>query len=69
MSRRTPRGAEFHPSSGELFRILRHHGFVVNDIIEVYAPDDAVDHPYYDKIPAGWARQWPSEEIWRACRE
>jgi SAM-dependent methyltransferase len=59
---------EFHPSAGELLRILGESGFIVNDIIEVYAPDDAVDHPYYDNIPAGWARQWPSEEIWRARR-
>jgi SAM-dependent methyltransferase len=61
-------GVEFHPSAGELIRILGQSGFTVNDIIEVYAPDDAVDHPYYDHIPARWARQWPSEEIWRAHR-
>jgi SAM-dependent methyltransferase len=59
---------EFHPSAGELFRILRQRGFIVNDIIEVYAPHDAVDAPYYDHIPARWARQWPAEEIWRARR-
>jgi hypothetical protein len=40
----------------------------VSDLIELYAPDDAVDHPYYDNIPAWSARQWPSEEIWRAQR-
>ncbi len=61
-------GVEFHPSTGELLRILMQRGFTLSDIIEVYAPDDAVDHPHYDHIPAQWARQWPSEEIWRACR-
>ena len=61
-------GVEFHPSVGELVRILCQSGFTVNDIIEVYAPDDAVDNPYNDNIPARWARQWPSEEIWLARR-
>jgi hypothetical protein len=51
-----------------LFRILRASGFTVSDIIEVYAPSDATDHPYYDSVPARWAQQWPSEEIWRAQR-
>ena len=43
-------------------------GFTLSDMIEVYAPDDAADHSYYDHVPAQWARQWPSEEIWRARR-
>lgn len=61
-------GVEFHPSTGELFHVLLESGFTVSDIIEIYAPDDAVDNPYYKYIPAQWARQWPSEEIWRAAR-
>jgi SAM-dependent methyltransferase len=61
-------GVEFHPSTGELFRILGESGFTVSDIIEVYAPDNAADHPYYDYVPAQWAQQWASEEIWRARR-
>jgi SAM-dependent methyltransferase len=61
-------GVEFHPSTGELFRILRGSGFTVSGVVEVYAPDGASDHPYYDSVPAEWARQWPSEEIWRAYR-
>jgi SAM-dependent methyltransferase len=59
-------GVQFHPAPGELLRILRVNGFSVSDIIEVYAPDDATDHPYYDSVPARWAQQWPSEELWRA---
>jgi ubiquinone/menaquinone biosynthesis C-methylase UbiE len=61
-------GVEFHPSTGQLVAVLRDSGFNVSHIIEVYAPDDAADHPYYDSIPAQWARRWPSEEIWRAQR-
>ena len=33
---------------------------------ELYAPDDAVDHAYYDTFSAEWARKWPAEEIWVA---
>jgi ubiquinone/menaquinone biosynthesis C-methylase UbiE len=57
---------EFHVSHSELFQILRWSGFDVLDFRELYAPEDAVDHPYYQFVTAEWARQWPSEEIWRA---
>ena len=41
-------------------------GFEVLDLVELYAPDDAVDHAYYDAFSAEWARKWPAEEIWVA---
>jgi hypothetical protein len=41
-------------------------GFDVVDFRELFAPDDAVNHPYYEWVPAKWAKLWPSEEIWRA---
>jgi SAM-dependent methyltransferase len=59
-------GVEFHPGFGELFRILRRNGFALVDFAELYPPDDARDHAFYDYVPAEWARQWPAEEIWRA---
>src|SRR5947209_5466521 len=59
-------GVEFHPGTGELIRILRRAGFEVVDMIDLFAPPDATDHPYYSYVPAEWARQWPAEEIWRA---
>lgn len=59
-------GVEFHPGTGDLFRMLRRAGLDVLDIVEVYAPDGAQDHPRYSYVPAEWARRWPSEEIWRA---
>ena len=34
--------------------------------LELYAPDDAVDHAYYDRFSAEWAGKWPAEEIWVA---
>ena len=57
---------EFHLGTSELFQLLRRTGFDVLDYRQLYAPDDAVDHPYYSYVPAEWAKKWPSEEIWRA---
>ena len=57
---------EFHISSSAMFQLLRQTGFEVLDFFELYAPDDAVDHPFYSYVPVAWARRWPSEEIWRA---
>jgi len=59
-------GIEWQLPHGELFRLLRRTGFDVVDLVELYAPDDAEDHPYYTFVPAAWARSWPVEEIWVA---
>jgi ubiquinone/menaquinone biosynthesis C-methylase UbiE len=57
---------DFHISGSELFQLLRKTDFDVVDFRELFAPGDAVDHPYYSYVPAEWAKQWPAEEIWRA---
>jgi SAM-dependent methyltransferase len=62
-------GVEWHLPHGELFRLLRRTGFAVVDLVELYPPADAVDHPYYDAFSVEWSRQWPSEEIWVAEKE
>jgi ubiquinone/menaquinone biosynthesis C-methylase UbiE len=59
-------GVEWQLPHMELFRVLRSTGFEVLDLIEVYAPDEAVDHAYYDAFSAEWSRKWPAEEIWVA---
>lgn len=59
-------GVEWQLPHGALFRLLRHTGFDVVDLVELYPPDDAVDHEYYDTFSVEWARKWPSEEIWVA---
>jgi SAM-dependent methyltransferase len=59
-------GVEWQLPHGELFRLLRRTGFDVVDLVELYPPDDAVDHSYYDTFSVEWARRWPSEEIWVA---
>ena len=42
------------------------HGLRDHRPLELYPPDDAVDHAYYDTFSAEWARKWPVEEIWVA---
>jgi SAM-dependent methyltransferase len=58
-------GVEFHPPTSEMLRILRENGFALLDFRELFAPEDATDHEYYDTVPAEWAKRWPDEEIWR----
>ena len=55
---------EFHLPHGEWIRLLRDSGFEIERLVEVQAPDDAVDSPRYSHVTAAWARQWPSEEAW-----
>jgi SAM-dependent methyltransferase len=59
-------GIEFHPPHGELIRLLREHGFEIEDLLELQAPADAETHPYYSYVTAEWAQRWPAEEIWKA---
>ncbi|GAA3887007.1 class I SAM-dependent methyltransferase [Streptomyces sedi] len=59
-------GVEFTLPHGELIRLLREHGFTVDELIEVAAPEaGARDYP---EVTAAWARSWPSEELWKATR-
>jgi SAM-dependent methyltransferase len=57
---------QFMLPHGELFRLLRTTGFEVEDLVELYAPDDAERHEYYSFTSPEWARKWPAEEIWAA---
>ena len=59
-------GVEFTLPHGEMLRLLRSHGFVVEDLIEIQAPVPA--HRDYTEVTAAWAADWPSEEIWKARR-
>ena len=61
-------GVEFHPSHGDWIRILTANGFTVEALHELYAPDGAATHEYYDVATADWARQWPVEDLWAARR-
>jgi SAM-dependent methyltransferase len=57
---------EFHLGHGDWIELLRNKGFEVERLIELFAPDDAEMHHYYDYVTPDWARKWPAEEIWVA---
>jgi SAM-dependent methyltransferase len=59
-------GIEFHLAHGAMLGVLRSSGFDVEALHELYAPEMAETHQYYDFVTADWARKWPSEEIWAA---
>jgi SAM-dependent methyltransferase len=55
---------EFHLGHGDMIRLLRRCSFDVEDLIEIRpAPGATASHPL---ATVGWARQWPSEEVWKA---
>ena len=56
-------GVEFHLSHGDWIRLLRQSGFEIEDLIEVRPSAGATtSYPY---VTLEWARQWPSEELWK----
>jgi SAM-dependent methyltransferase len=61
-------GIEYHLAHGDWIDLLRTNGFEVTRLIELYAPDGAQAHDYYDYVTPEWASKWPHEEIWVALR-
>ena len=59
-------GVEFHVGHGEWIDLLHRAGFDVERLVELYAPDGAKTHEYYDVATADWARKWPAEDLWAA---
>lgn len=59
------KSVEFHISHGDWVRLLRANGFEILDLLELRPPDDTADTSF-DFVTPEWARQWPSEEVWRA---
>ena len=55
---------EFHIPHGEWIRLLRANGFVIEDLIELQPPENATTT--YEFVDLEWARQWPTEEVWKA---
>jgi SAM-dependent methyltransferase len=61
-------GVEFHPSHGDWLRLLRSSGFVVEAMLEMFAPPAGGDHAFYEIVSRQWATRWPAEELWVAAR-
>jgi hypothetical protein len=57
---------EFHLPSGPMIDLLRANAFDLERLVELYAPDGAETHHYYDYVTPEWAQKWPAEEIWVA---
>ena len=55
---------EFHLGYGDMIRLLRDNGLVVEDLIEVQPPEDATTR--YPFVTLEWSRRWPCEEVWKA---
>jgi SAM-dependent methyltransferase len=52
---------------GTWVRLLRGHGFEVEDLVEL-SPLVGATTTYDDYVPHEWAEHWPAEQIWRARR-
>jgi SAM-dependent methyltransferase len=57
---------EFHLAHGEWVATLGRHGFTVEALHELYAPEDVQDEQRFDWMTVEWARRWPLEELWVA---
>jgi SAM-dependent methyltransferase len=58
-----PGGIEFNLTFSGWIRLFNETGFEIIDLIEVRAPADAAGDR--SGVPAEWAKQWPSEHIWK----
>lgn len=52
---------------GEWVGLFRSHGFDVEGLWELRAPEGA-STSYEDFVPYRWARRWPAEQVWRVRR-
>jgi hypothetical protein len=59
-------GVNYHLAHGDMIRALRSAGFEVEALHELQAPAEAREHAHHELASPGWARRWPSEEIWVA---
>jgi SAM-dependent methyltransferase len=53
---------------GAWIRLFRRHGLLVEDLIELRAPEGATT-TYTDFVTPAWAARWPAEHIWKLRRE
>jgi SAM-dependent methyltransferase len=63
----TDDSVEFHLSHGDWIRLLRRSGFEIQDLVELRPETGATTK--YSFVTLEWARQWPSEEVWKARRQ
>jgi SAM-dependent methyltransferase len=57
---------EFHIAHSDWIELFRANDLAVERFLELYAPEGAEEHPFYDYVTPEWAGRWPHEEIWVA---
>jgi len=57
---------EFHLSHSDWIRLLRSADFEVEELLELRPSAQATTR--YPHVTLEWARQWPCEEVWKACK-
>jgi len=55
---------EFHLGYGDWIRLLRANDFDIEDLAELRPPEGSTTRFPYSTLE--WARQWPTEEVWKA---
>lgn len=55
---------DFQVEHGAWIRLFRRSGFVIEDLIELRAPEGATT-TYVEFVDQKWARRWPAEQIWK----
>jgi SAM-dependent methyltransferase len=60
----TDQSVEFHLAHGDWIRLLHGNGFEIEDLVELWPPAGATTR--FPFVTYEWARQWPSEEVWKA---
>ena len=58
-----PGGIEFCLGHADWYALFRRVGFVVEDYREPRPAEGTEDNQF--PVPAAWARQWPSEHVWK----
>jgi SAM-dependent methyltransferase len=56
-------GVEFHLSHADWIALLRTSGFEIEALVDLYPREGATTR--YPFVTVEWARQWPSEEVWK----
>jgi SAM-dependent methyltransferase len=59
-------GVEFHLSHGDWISLLRRSRFEIEQLAELRPSPDAATE--YKHVTLEWARNWPCEEVWKACK-
>jgi SAM-dependent methyltransferase len=63
----TDPGVEFHLSHADWITLLRRSGFDIEALIDVRpGPNATTRYPF---ATLEWARQWPSEEVWKVRKQ